>query len=235
MSEVISVIIPTYQHAGSLNACLDSVFAQTYEHIEVIVVDDGSTDNTQEVLMPYADRITLMEQENQGSQKARMRGFDASRGAYVLFCDADVVLRSDMIELMHRTLLDHPEASYAYCGFTFGWKTFHPVAFAAERLKRHNYIHTTSLIRRDAFPGFDPAITRLQDWDLWLTMLGQGNVGIVVPEILFHARIDGTSRIGTAWMPSLMYALPWQWIGWRPKRLRMYEEAREIIAQKHHL
>ncbi len=233
--DLVSIIIPTYQHADSLPVCLDSVLAQTYEPIEVIVVDDGSTDNTQEVLASYAQRVMMIRQENQGPQLARMRGFEESKGAYVIFCDADVEMRPDMLERLYGVLQAHPEASYAYCGFRFGWKRFHPVPFDAQRLKRHNYIHTTSLVRRTDFPGFDPEVKRLQDWDVWLTMLAQGKKGVVVAEELFTAHIDGSSRIGTAWMPSWIYKLPWNMIGWRPKRLRKYEEAKRALVKKHGL
>ena len=235
MSELISVIIPTYEHAKSLGACLDSVLTQTYPNVEVIVVDDGSTDNTQEVLKSYNARVQIIRQENMGPQKARMSGFEASKGIYVIFCDADVVMKTDMLEALYDALQDHPEASYAYGGFKFGWKSFRPVPFDANRLKQHNYVHTTSLVRRKDFPGFDPAIKRLQDWDVWLTMLGQGKTGTVVSEELFVAHIDGASRIGTSWMPSWVYSLPWSVIGWKPKQLRKYESAKAVLEKKHGL
>ena len=237
MSELISIIIPTYQHADSLPSCLHRVLGGKYRNIEEIVVKEGSTDHTREVLNRYMydDRFKTIWQENQGSNAARMTGYRESKGAYLLFCDADVVMDANMIETLYEALQRHPEASYAYSGFRFGWKSFHPVAFDADRLKQHNYIHTTSLIRREDFPGFDEDVKRLQDWDLWLTMLEQGKKGVMVPEELFHVRVDGASRIGSAWMPSLVYRLPWKWLGWKPKRLRKYEEAKKIIVRKHHL
>jgi cytochrome b len=66
-------------------------------------------------------------------------------------------------------------------------------------------------------------------------MLEQGKTGVMIPAELFEVRIDGHSRIGSAWMPSLIYKLPWKWIGWMPKRLRKYEEAREALRKKHEL
>jgi glycosyltransferase involved in cell wall biosynthesis len=145
MSELISIIIPTYQHADSLPDCLQRILGSTYENIEVIVVNDGSTDNTRDILNRYVhdDRLTIVCQDNQGSNAARMTGFELSKGKYLLFCDADVIMWPDMIQVMHDTLVDHPEASYAYSGFKFGWKRFHPLAFDADRLKKHNYVHTT--------------------------------------------------------------------------------------------
>ncbi|MFH1631776.1 MAG: glycosyltransferase family 2 protein [bacterium] len=233
--QLVSIIIPTYQHAQTIAACLDSVFAQTYAPIEIIVVNDGSTDNTLELLDKYRDSIKLIDQENQGSNNARNNGFNASTGEYVCFCDADVVMRPDMIEKLFDALHDHADAGYTYSAFKFGWKTFKGVPFNANKLRIRNFIHSTSLIRRKDFPGFDPAIKRLQDWDVWLTMLAKENGGVLVNEVLFEIQVSGESRIGSKWQPSFVYKLPWKLIGWRPKAIVDYERARDVIKRKHSL
>ncbi len=231
----ISVIIPSYQHAATIGACLDSVFAQTRLPDEVIVVNDGSTDGTETALAPYLARIVHIAQNNQGGNAARNRGFGASRGDLVIFCDADVVMRPDMLAKMERALDDHPEASYSYAGFRFGWKKFPSFPFDAKRLREMNYVHTTSLVRREHFPGFDPSIRRFQDWDVWLTMLENTHVGTFVDEELFQV-IDRSDRPGISqWRPSFVYRIPWRLLGWRPKSVRGYDAAREIIVQKHRL
>lgn len=232
---LISVIIPTYQHAKSLPSCLESIFAQTYKDLEVIVVNDGSTDNTTEVLLPFKDRITLINQENAGSNPARNRGLKEAKGEFVIVCDADVTMQSNMLQKLKTALDEHPKASYAYSAFRFGWKLFQGVEYDAERLKKRNFIHTTALVRRKDHPGFDSAIKRLQDWDVWLTMLEQGKTGVLVNEELFQVAIDGESRIGSAWLPSMLYHVPWKLIGWAPKRIRTYEDARNVIIKKHGL
>lgn len=235
MNPLISVVIPTYQHAASLPKCLDSVFAQTYQPLEVIVVDDGSTDDTQVVLERYAGRIISIKQENAGANPARNRGLREAKGDYVIFCDADVTMSPGMLERMYGALTQHPEASYAYSGFWFGWKHFKGIPFSADGLKRTNFVHTSSLVRKTDFPGFDDAIKRLQDWDVWLTMLEHGKIGVLVPETLFSVGIDGASRIGSSWLPAFVYRLPWHALGWKPLRVQKYEAAREIIKSKHHL
>lgn len=231
----ISVVIPTYQHAGTLVECLDSVFAQTYKDLEVIVVDDGSTDHTQEVLKPYQNRATIIHQENRGSNPARNRGLQESTGEFIIFLDADVTMEKEMIEKLIDALRRHPEASIAYSGFRFGWKTFAGVPFDPSMLKKMNYIHTSSLVRKADFPGFDEQIRRLQDWDVWLTMIEQGKRAVLVPEVLFSVKIHGASRTGSSWLPSFMYKIPWHLIGWRPLQIQKYEDAREILKSKHHL
>ncbi|HLD18079.1 MAG TPA: glycosyltransferase family A protein [Patescibacteria group bacterium] len=231
----ISVIIPTYQHAGTIVRCLESVFGQTLPPAEVIVVNDGSKDRTEEILAPYAGRIILINQENQGSNPARNRGFAVSSGERVIFCDADVVMHPEMLEKLSDALDADPRASYAYSSFRFGWKKFHGFPFDAERLRRMNYIHTTALIRREAFPGFDPLVYRLQDWDLWLTLLSKGRIGTFVPEELFRVFVESKSRLGTQWRPSILYTVPWDFFGWRPTSIAKYESAREIVLAKHRL
>lgn len=235
MMPLVSVIIPSYQHAGTLPACLNAVFAQDYPSVEVIVVDDGSTDDTQRVLQPYHSRITLITQTNQGSNPTRNRGFAEAHGEYVIFADADVIMKPEMLLTMVAALEADRTASIAYCSFLFGWKHFRPVAWNADRLRSMNFIHTTSLVRRADFPGFDNSIRRFQDWDVWLTMLAQGKRGVLVLGTLFQCLIEGESRIGSAWLPSFVYRIPWHLLPWMPARVAKYEAAREIIRNKHGL
>jgi len=233
MSPTISIVIPSYQHAEELPFCLEGIFRQTFKDFEVIVVNDGSTDGTDEVVEPFLDRITYITQENRGGNAARNRGFAEARGQYLLFCDADVIMRPDMLQTMFDALKNHPEASYAYSSFRFGWKGFRLWPFDAAKLRELNYIHTTSLIRREHFPGFDESIRRLQDWDLWLTMLEQGHVGAWVPEFLFTC-LPHKGGI-SLWVPGIVYRIPWKRFGIRLKNVEKFHEAREIMRKKHHL
>lgn len=236
MNYRISIIIPTYQHAATIGACLDAALAQTRKPDEIIVVDDGSTDDTQAVLAPYRDRgVTVITQANAGSNPARNAGFAASMGELVMFCDADAVMTPDALEKLSAALDAHPEASFAYSSFRFGWKRFEGRPFDAAALRKMNYIHTSSLIRREHFPGFDENIRRLQDWDLWLTMSEAGHVGIFVPEELFRV-IDVRGRAGISqWLPSIAYKIPWKRLGWTPKSIGKFEAAKEQVKKKHGL
>ncbi len=232
---LISVVIPSYQHAKSLPVCLESLFAQSYKEVEIIVVNDGSTDETKEVLARFDNRIQVIHQENQGANPARNRGLKEAKGEFVIVCDADVTMRPDMLEKLKQALDRHADASYAYSAFRFGWKLFRGVPFDVDKLKERNFIHTTALVRRKDHPGFDDAVKRFQDWDVWLTMLESGKIGVLVNETLFHIAVDGESRIGSSWLPSVLYRLPWKWIRWTPKRIKKYEAAHAVMTKKHGL
>ncbi len=204
----------------------------------MIIVNDGSTDITHEQLIemvkcqmpaPSNDsgsNVKCLYQSNLGAPVARNNGFKASNGAYVLFCDADVVMKPDMLEKMAKVLDENPDVSYVYSAFKFGWKKFKLWEFDAEKLKEMPYIHTTSLMRREHFPGFDPALKRLQDWDLWLTMLEQGHIGKWIPEVLFSVKTGGSM---SKWSPSLFTKLK---IGDKAKK---YNESITVVKSKHHL
>lgn len=86
---LVSVIIPVYNNDLYINQALESIFQQTYQDYEIIVVDDGSTDNLKEVLQPYSQQIKYIYQNNQGSAVARNRGIFEAKGEYIAFLDAD--------------------------------------------------------------------------------------------------------------------------------------------------
>lgn len=115
----ISVIVPAYNVAPWLKACLESLLDQTYENLEILVVNDGSTDDTGAILAEFAEkhpRIIAIEQENSGVTAARLRGVAAATGSWIGFCDGD-----DLVEpRMFARLLENAKAygvSISHCGF----------------------------------------------------------------------------------------------------------------------
>lgn len=232
---MVSIIIPVYNHSKRLSRCLASIARQTYADREVIIVDDGSEPPLDVSVAKSLDTSFHCRFEripHAGAPAARNRGFLLSKGEYVLFCDADVVMKPHMLEAMLQALSAHPEASYAYASFRFGWKNFRLWPFDAEKLKLMNYIHTTSLIRREVFPGFDESLTRFQDWDLWLTLLEQGKRGIWAShEVLFSVAAGGTM---SRWLPKNVYHLL-RSTGIASRRVSSYDCARAIVLKKHSL
>lgn len=223
---LVSIIIPVYNAESTLEQCLASIFNQAYSSIEIIAVNDGSTDSSAQVLEKYRDRVKIITQENSGAPVARNRGAEVATGEYILFCDADIVLAPQAIEVMQKTLDQNPKSGYAYSSFRFGGKLFPLWPFDADKLKQMPYIHTTSLIRRELFPGFDRSLKRFQDWDLWLTLLERGHEGIWIDEVLFAVKSGGTM---SSWLPSWAYR-----ISWIPA-VKKYKSAMQIIKQKHQL
>lgn len=242
MRPVVSVIIPVYNHAHTLERTLLSLAKQSYRPLEVIIVNDGSTDGFLETMqrLQHVEPIKslhgkVISQPNQGANAARNRGFKESTGQLVLFWDADTVADPKMIEKMVVVLSVHDDASFVYSRYRFGWKLMKSQEFVVEDLHRYNYIDITSLLRRQDFPGFDEELSRFQDWDLWLTMSKQNKKGIFLPETLYKKIVDvrpGESKwlSRSSWLPSFMY-----WLPWHTKEVRRFNEGVAKIKEKHHL
>ncbi len=100
VTPLFSVVINTYNYAHYLRECIDSALNQTWPNVEVVVVDDGSTDNTREVVLSYGDRLNAIFQANGGQGSAVNAGFAACRGEWVIFLDADDKLHPDTVEVV---------------------------------------------------------------------------------------------------------------------------------------
>lgn len=235
-SNSISVIIPIYNHAEALEKSLRTLFAQTHRPLEIIAINDGSTDNVEPVLRKLSEEakalglnFKILTQTNQGAPAARNKGFAESSGDFAIFWDADTIARPDMLEKMLSALANNPQASYAYSDFQFGWKKFTGREFNADELRKNNFIDVTSLIRRADFCGFDTNIKRFQDWDLWLTMQEKNKTGVYVPELLYQ-KLVGKRKGISGWLPRIAFKLPW-----KSAAVRRYETAKKIVEDKHQL
>lgn len=239
---LISIIIPVYNRHEIFWRVLDSVIKQTYRPIEVIVVDDGSKNRVQSSSKNFISRqvecevqekasIIFLRQENKGAPAARNQGFRESRGEFVIFWDADIMAEPKVLASLCQALDKHPEISYAYCDYYFGKKKMSAGEFDIDKLKRLNYITTTSLIRRNDFPGWDESLKKFQDWDVWLTMLDQNKIGVYVPDICL--RVISTEGTYSQWLPSFAYRAPWRWLPGVRERARAYELAKAVIKAKH--
>lgn len=232
---MISIIIPIYNQADKLLATLNSINLQTYRDLEVIIVNDGSTDNPENTFTKFLSvsksdlSFYFLNQANAGAPAARNRGLKEAKGDYLFFCDADATLETQALEILLQALIENKEAAYAFSAFKWGSKTFKVGQFSAEKLKAEPYIHTMALIRRESFPltGWDESIKKFQDWDLWLTMLEQGHVGIFVNFILFNVSPGGTI---SSWLPSFAYKI----LPFLPA-VKKYKNAMAIIKAKHNL
>lgn len=114
---VVTVIVPNYNHGAFVGQALASVFAQTWKNLDVLVIDDGSTDSSAEALQPWIARgVRVIHQHNEGASAARNRGIELARGEYIAFLDADDLWpQPDMLELALHLFQQNPDL-----GWTFG-------------------------------------------------------------------------------------------------------------------
>lgn len=188
MSSLVTIIIPTYNYARYIRRAVDSALGQSYANIEVIVVDDGSTDDTQAVTAEYGDRIRYIRQENQGAAAARNRGLAEAKGDYIAFLDADDMYLPDNISEKINFLTTHDQ--YAWCYSNWAWvhengETYmfgHEPELSLAKFKAHGDVFLLALqgyrlgtnvflFRRDvieAIRGFDESLAVLEDYDLYL-------------------------------------------------------------------
>jgi len=116
----VSIIIPAYNHATLLGEALESIFSQTFRSFEIIIVDDGSTDDTANVLKPLIEQglIRYIYQQKQGVSAARNRGIVEAGGRYIAFLDSDDLFESEKLDIQVKYLQDHPGVGLVHSGFT---------------------------------------------------------------------------------------------------------------------
>ncbi len=206
-SALVSVIIPCFNYGKYLRDAVASVLSQTYPHIEVLIVDDGSTDQeTLEVLDKIRnDRVRVIHQSNQGLAQARNNGAAAACGEYILFLDADDRLESHAVAVLLYALLRNPSAAYAYPAQRFFGDQdliWTPQVFNAYDLLWANHPSVSSLIRRDAFNeagGYRlEMLYGYEDWEFWVRLSSKGHFGIYVPAPVFEHRRHGITMTHTA-------------------------------------
>jgi glycosyltransferase involved in cell wall biosynthesis len=208
---LVSVIIPNYNYAGYLREAVDSVLAQTYPNIEVIVVDDGSKDNSKEAIESYGNRIKAIFQQNAGVSAARNNGVAASRGEYIAFLDADDVWYSRKIAEQMRAFSDDKDLGLVHVavedidadgGFLREHRDGQKGMVASEFLlfRRPVVLGGGSgiVIPRRVFEevgGFDKKLSTSADWDLFFRISCRYTVGFV-PEVLLKYRLHNSNMHG---------------------------------------
>ena len=198
----VSVIIPCFNYGRFLAEAIESALAQTHAPLEVIVIDDGSTDDSYEVASRYRPSVTALTQPNQGLVAVLNRGLHETSGEYFVILSADDVLQPSYVERLLAALLKRPDAAYAYSAMEyFGSRSgvFPAKPFSPALLLAGNYINATALTRRaDALEagGFQPNPENAwEDWDFWLRLLEAGRYGVPVSEpLLRYRRHESTSR-----------------------------------------
>lgn len=217
----ISLVIPAYNRGSLIAETLDCALAQSVPFFDIIVVDDGSTDNTAEVLARYAGRVRAIRVANGGVQRARNLGVEAAGGDYVALCDSDDLLMPSYVATMGAWLASHPACDSIYTNFvTFDERGVHGDKFAgapadyfagaqqtgqfwhaipdlyARTLAYQLLFSSGNLMRRSvylALGGYDPRFNGVggEDYEFTLRLIGIGNMALCATPLVQIRRHGG--------------------------------------------
>jgi len=202
----VTVLIPLHNYAGFVREALNSLLNQTFPHLALVVVDDGSQDLSRETVCEWVRQNCARFQEvwviahhqNHGGSAARNTGFHYNRSPFIFLLDADNLLLPKCIarcvEVLERTAAAFAYPIIAKFGNEIGLVSNE--LWNLERLLVYNYIDAMALIRKDVWQevgGFAEDLPFLEDYDFWLRLATKGRRGVQVPEILAKYRVHGSS------------------------------------------
>lgn len=208
----ISVVIPSYNQSEYLEDAIESAYNQTYAPCEILVVDDGSSDDSLEVARRYEFRefpaiespVRVITQVNKGLPSARNTGIMNAKGDYIQFLDADDKLTENALARINQEI-NNTNADIVAPSFREFGKSNRDVilgGFTMDDLKQANRLGYFSCVRRSALlevGGFNPKMRwGWEDWDLWFDLFKRGKTIAVVQEILVHYRVKEKSMIHEA-------------------------------------
>jgi glycosyltransferase involved in cell wall biosynthesis len=192
---LVTVVIPTYNYGEYLSDAIESALKQTYKNLEVIVIDDGSSDNTEEIVKRYDGRLSYYFKENGGISSARNYGMLKAKGEYIVFLDSDDKLHESYVE---RTLA-HLQKHSAHVDFVYTQQQFFEAsgrgtqlrAYNAQHIMKENILPANHLIKTSVAKQFtyDVRFKVLEDWDFYLTLAENGFVGSLLDEPMYFYRI----------------------------------------------
>jgi glycosyltransferase involved in cell wall biosynthesis len=245
---LVSVVIPTYNYGHFLAEAIQSVLEQTFRDFEIIVVDDGSTDNTREVIEQFGDSVRYIHQNNQGVAVARNNGIKAARGQYIAFLDADDLWLPQKLQLQTALFEECPHVGLVYSTvYLFESKSGaivgeYPVSCCRKgKVLRDLYMYPfipspTPLIPKDVFNVvgcFDNRFDPKEDSEMWLRIAARYEFAFV-PKPLAKYRLHGSiqskkgyekgKRIDLAILEKVGHDYPNQLWPLRLLRLATYEE-----------
>ena len=213
MNQKISVIIPTFNRGNLIRNSIKSVLNQTYKNLEVIVVDDGSIDNTKDVVDKIEDeRIKYIKlEENKGGSNARNIGIKYSVGKYISFQDSDDIYYPDKLEMQFKNIINK-KSNFDFCKikviFNESYSKYYPNSrqeksisngnIFDELISKGNFISTQAILIKKNFISkylFDPLIPRLQDFDLILRMIPKVKISYTKKVLVeLHIQKDSLTR-----------------------------------------
>jgi glycosyltransferase involved in cell wall biosynthesis len=181
----VSIVIPTYNSARYVTAAIESVLAQTFKDFEILVIDDGSTDETREVLKKYAAPVRYLYKTNGGVSSARNYGIEQARGKYIAFLDADDLWMPEKLEKQLAVMEADKEIGLCYAATEKVDENLAPISVIEARafddycealLLNLNIVAgscSSAIVRRDVArqtEGFDAEFSTCADWEYWLRL-----------------------------------------------------------------
>lgn len=206
----VSVIIPAYNCQAWVQETLESIASQTYANWECVIVDDGSTDETFQIVSKYCSsdgRFSCYKQINSGPSVARNVAIHHSTGEFILPVDADDLIAPTFLEKAISRFIQHPDTSLVY-GLveTFGEQCglFHTPNYTYNDIIWGNSIIICSAMYRridyDKTNGYNPhMIHGYEDWDFWLSLLNKESVVYRIDEVMYYYRTHSVSRAVKSW------------------------------------
>lgn len=198
---LISIIIPTFNRAALLPRAIDSALRQTHASCEVIIVDDGSTDNTAQIVAHYGHKIRYIRQSNAGASEARNRGIHEASGTLIAFLDSDDTWHSEKLA-RQAALFTTPEIGAVHCAIRVEYTDrggTKGIYYPGDCLSLHDVLAlripwpTAMMVRRDVLMeigGFDETLVASEDWELCIR-IAQKYILVGIPEVLAHYQ-EGT-------------------------------------------
>lgn len=201
----VSVIIPCYNHSQFILEALESVLSQTFKDFECIIIDDGSTDNTKNIVLDWVKidaRFKYYYQNNSGLSKARNKGISLSSGQYILPLDSDDKISDNYLEKCVKALDSRCEIKIAYGeSYFFGNSNqkWNLDSYNFEDILYKNMIYCTGLFRKEDWErvgGYDKNLkSGLEDWEFWIHILKKGGEVVKIKDCFFYYRLKENSMI----------------------------------------
>ena len=202
MSSVrVSVIIPSFNHARYLRECVDSVLAQDHATLEIIVVDDGSSDGSLEILRSYGSRIQLLQQQRGRQARARNLALGVARGELIAFLDSDDRYRPGRISAAVAAFAAQPQAALVWADHALIDEQGAPLGdvrwaardadFRRELISGNPICNATATVRRavlDEIGGFDERVPRVCDGAAWYQIAARGHAFVHLPQVVLDYR-----------------------------------------------
>lgn len=205
--EKVSIIVPLYNIENYIQNCIESLIRQTYKEIEIIVIDDGSTDSSMEILKQYQEDIIVFHQENQGVSYSRNKGLEKATGEYIMFVDGDDWIDSDMVESMMK-IMKEEKVDIVRCGYIREYPTKKDYSILVKERKKMNkneiyqmfltnYLLASpwcQLIRKTCIQTlFDQNIKVGEDYLFNLSLYTQASTFVFLPNTYYHYRYNSES------------------------------------------